>query len=105
MEYYQSDDELDLIMRPYFKWKFEGWKFATLRKPGEQRWTGFYVKNGDVLLLGYPTGDKKNITWFSNGQVFEGGPAIFGIDYNEFHEALKRYVEKIRPETKIESIM
>ena len=105
MEYYQTDDELDLELEPYFRWKFDGWKYGTRRKPLEQRWTGFYVKDGEILVVGYPTDDNQTETWFSNGQYFQGGPEIYSISYNEFHKALKRYIKKIRPETKIGSIM
>ena len=101
---YKNNEELDFVLKPFFKWKFKGWTFKTLRKPGEQSWTGFYNPD-DNLIFGYVTDDKPFEIWYSDGQYFQGGPEIYGITYDDLNHALVRYVKTLKSGLEIQHVM
>jgi hypothetical protein len=93
---------LDRVIKPYFDDMFEGAELKTDDEGQTYMWTGFWV-NGNHMIFGRVTDDEDN-TWYSDGTYFTSAANLFGITWNEFYDAMKRYINKKYPELKIKEV-
>jgi hypothetical protein len=104
MEENLSNEKIDKIMFRYFDGKFKDCFYGDEPIKSGGRWTGFWDKNNNDLLLGHPE-DEGNELWFSNGPTFGHGNEILGISQSEYHLSMIRYINKKYPEVEIGRIM
>jgi hypothetical protein len=90
MEYIITPEKLDKVMKPYFDKVFEDTKWSESNLDGET-WQGLINQDGE-LLVGHPEHD--NTAYYTNGQYFSNMWDLFSIDYNEFYNAMGRYIKK-----------
>ena len=91
MDYKITQDQLDMVVKPYFDKWFINSEYGTRRNEDGYRWTGFWVGN-KTLLIGHPELDDSGV-WFSNGQILDGW-IYFDIEQKEFYHSMKRYLCK-----------
>jgi hypothetical protein len=87
-----TDEQIDRITKKFWEYKL---KDTTIKNgTAEHDWYGLFDSN-DEILVGCALGaEEDNSTWFYDGSTFNSGIGIFGINRNEFVDALKRYLKK-----------
>ena len=99
-----TDKQIDKIMFRYFDDKFKDCFYGDEPIEGVDRWTGFWDKNNNDLLLGHPK-DEGNELWFSNGPIFGHGNEILGISQSAYCKSMVRYINKKYPDIRIDRIV
>jgi hypothetical protein len=92
-----KEEILDKHIKPFFDKKFANSTYIKNRKLTADIWEGFIENDGGEIFLGKPyygTAHEKIGHWFAWGDYFSDAMIIFGIDWIELWEALRRYVNK-----------
>jgi hypothetical protein len=86
-----TKEQLDKVMKPYWESKFDSTELRELNG-NEDDWFGFILNND--IIVGCPTKDLSDGTWFYSGSNFVGGADLFGLDISGFRLAMVRYLNK-----------
>jgi hypothetical protein len=84
-------EQLDKVMKPYWELRFESAELKYFNEYNDP-WYGFVLNND--ILVGCPTKDLSDGTWFYAGIDFAGGADLFGLDISGFRLAMVRYLNK-----------
>lgn len=86
-----TKEQLDKVMKPYWESKFDSTELRELNG-NEDDWLGFILNND--IIVGCPTKDLSDGTWFYSGSNFVGGADLFDVTRNEFLSLMVRYLNK-----------
>lgn len=106
-----SHDKLDKLIKSYFDLRFKDSRLVKINTGEYRGWYGFVIGDEDrfdgyQLILGTTNQeDYKHQTWYHDGNYFKGGKEIFGLEYDEFNRAMKRYISQRYPELQIADLV
>ena len=103
-----SNEKIDKLIKSYFNIKFKNANLVKINIGEYKGWYGFVIgdetKRGDYrMILGTDEPDllKYRRDWFYDGNYFGGGKDILGLDFDEFRQDIKRYINNLYPDLEI----
>lgn len=89
-----TESQIDKLMKRYWDFHFDNSYLTKYKTPYGSIWYSIVKEQNNeiVMLVGKPTDDESNKTWFSDGTYFINGWRVFSIEPKEFNESMRRYI-------------